>query len=266
MRLKASVTTFHDLFVISGDYSSAEFRARFREQAIDAAQRSDLIICVSEFTARQVSSLLDVNADRIRVIHHGVDQIDPADVLPVAERKNTILFVGAVQRRKNVARLLKAFGELDCEWNLVIAGSTGYGGEEELRELASNPARDRISIRGYIDHVELQELYRSASILAFPSLDEGFGMPVLEGMANGLATLTSNCSAMPEVAGDCAVLVDPYSVDSIASGLKQLIEDAALCERLQKKGLARVRTFRWEESVQETAEVYRELGMSLQTE
>jgi glycosyltransferase involved in cell wall biosynthesis len=250
-----SVSTFHDLFVISGDYSSPEFRDRFAAQARAAAERSDLIIAVSAFTARQVEQLLDVEPSRIRVIHHGVRPVAAEAV----EREPMILSVGAIQRRKNTTRLVEAFEQLDSGWKLVLAGSSGFESEETLQRIARSPRKNDIQVRGYVPAPELEELYRRAAIFAFPSLDEGFGMPVLEAMARGVPVLTSNVSAMPEVAGDAAILVDPRDVTSIADGLRRLTTDSALRDALARAGIARAKEFTWEKAVEATWKVYGEL-------
>jgi glycosyltransferase involved in cell wall biosynthesis len=113
------VATFHDLFVLTGDYSTPEFRARFTGQARDAAARADAIIAVSAFTKRQVVDLLDVPASKVYVVHHGT----PVIAYPRVKREKVVLTVGAVQTRKNTARLIQAFEALDSDWRLVIAGS-----------------------------------------------------------------------------------------------------------------------------------------------
>ena len=222
LRLRRTVATFHDLFVMTGEYSTPEFRERFRAQAEDAARRADLIIAVSEFTRSQVVSLLGVEPSRVRVVHHGTR------ALPVRadRRENVILNVGAIQTRKNIARLVAAFETVDPGWRLVIAGSAGYGADGILERIAASPARDRISVRGYVSLDELARWYGKASVFAFPSLDEGFGMPLLEAMAAGVPILTSNRSALREVAGDAGLLVDPENIDALASGLRHLTEDA----------------------------------------
>src|SRR5262249_20487212 len=115
---RRTVSTFHDLFVMTGDYSSPDFRARFTEQARAAAEKSDLIIAISQFTANQVEELLRVPASRIRVIPHGVRIPRQSQ----ASRENIVLFVGAIQRRKNVARLVKAFERMPPDWRLILAG------------------------------------------------------------------------------------------------------------------------------------------------
>jgi glycosyltransferase involved in cell wall biosynthesis len=252
-----SVSTFHDLFVISGDYSSPEFRDRFAAQARAAAERSDLIIAVSAFTARQVEQLLDVEPSRIRVIHHGVRPV--AQAAQILEREQMILSVGAIQRRKNTTRLIEAFEQVDSGWKLVLAGASGFESQEALQRIERSPRKDEIQVLGYVSDSKLEELYRRAAIFAFPSLDEGFGMPVLDAMARGVPVLTSNVSAMPEVAGDAALLVDPHNIASIAEGLCRLSSDSTLRERLVGAGLARAREFTWEKAVESTWKVYEEL-------
>jgi glycosyltransferase involved in cell wall biosynthesis len=252
-----SVTTFHDLFVISGDYSTPDFRARFTAQARDAARRSDLIIAVSAFTARQIEQLLHVHPSKIRVIHHGARPVPaPALVMP---REPIILSVGAIQRRKNIVRLVEAFEQTPNGWQLLLAGSFGFDSDAARQRIERSPRRGDIQMLGYIADSQLETLYARASIFAFPSLDEGFGMPMLDAMARGVPVLTSNISAMPEVVGDAGLLVDPTDVDSIAAGLYRLTTDTALTVRLVQAGLERAKQFTWEKAVQLTREVYEEL-------
>ncbi len=256
-RHRRTVSTFHDLFVMNGNYSTPEFRARFTEQARAAAERSDLVIAVSHFTARQVEQLLKVDSGRIRVIQHGVQRThQPA---PTANREQMILFVGALQRRKNVARLVEAFEQVPPGWRLALAGSFGFGAEEILARIGSSPRRSDIQVLGYVSEATLTDLYRRASVFAFPSLDEGFGMPLLDAMASGVPVLASNVSALPEVTGDAALLVDPAEAGAIAEGLRKLISDPQVREQLIQKGLARSREFTWENAVEKTWKVYQEL-------
>lgn len=252
-----TVCTFHDLFVISGDYSTPDFRERFAEQARYAAERSDLIIAVSSFTAGQVEQLLHVDPRRIRVIPHGARAVPPAGI--EAPREPIVLCVGAIQRRKNIVRLIEAFEQLRSQWKLVLAGSFGFDSELARERIERSPRRGDIQVLGYVADSELEHLYRRASIFAFPSLDEGFGMPILDAMARGVPVLTSNTSAMPEVAGDAAVLVDPLDTAAIAQGLSRLAADSALRAHLIQAGFARAREFTWEKSVDATWQVYQEL-------
>jgi glycosyltransferase involved in cell wall biosynthesis len=255
---RRTVTTFHDLFVITGEYSTPEFRARFAEQARQAARRSDLIIAISRFTAGQVEEFLAVEPSRIRVIPHGVHV--PPTTGQNAPRPNLVLFVGAIQRRKNIRALVRAFERMPTSWRLALAGAAdGFGAAEELHAVETSPRKGDIDVLGYITHTELEALYRRARIFAFPSLDEGFGMPVLDAMANSVPVITSSRSALPEVAGDAALLVNPEDPEEIAAALVRLASDEALCEDLARRGRERALQFSWEAALTKTWEVYREL-------
>lgn len=258
VRLRKAVSTFHDLFVLSADYSTPEFRSRFQQLAREAAQRSDLIVTVSEFTARQVEQLLGVERSRLRVIPHGV-RFPPRE--PLEERReNLVLHVGAIQRRKNVTRLIQAFEALGPDWRLALAGSFGFGAAEILRQIEGSPRRQSIQVLGYVSAQALAGLYGRARIFAFPSLDEGFGMPVLDAMAWGLPVLTSNRSALPEVAGDAALLVDPTDVEAIRAGLRELAGNEGLRQELARRGKRQAALFTWPAAVSGTWSVYQELG------
>ena len=253
--MRRAVATFHDLFVMTGEYSTPEFRERFTAQARDAAARADLVIAVSEFTKSQVVALLAVEPSKVRVVHHGTRGL----AYPPAARAKVILNVGAIQKRKNIARLVEAFESVDPSWKLVLAGSCGYGSAEILARIARSPVRSRVSVLGYLSPADLAAHYAAAGIFAFPSLDEGFGMPVLEAMAAGAAVLTSRTSALPEVAGDAALLVDPTDTAAIGQALRDLTEREDLRRELAQRGTARARLFTWEKAVRETWDIYREL-------
>jgi glycosyltransferase involved in cell wall biosynthesis len=256
---RRAVSTFHDLFVMgSNDFSTPDFRARFTQLARDAAKRSDLIIAVSQYTADQVIALLQVEPSRLRVVHHG---LAPSIERPLLPREPIIVTVGAMQRRKNTARLVEAFEQLDAPgWRLVLAGpSGGHGADEILARIAQSPKRAAIEIPGFLSDADRQRLYSTASIFAFPSLEEGFGIPLLEAMQAGLPIVTSNTSSMPEVVGDAALCIDPLDSASLATALQRLVDDGALRESLATAGGERVRDFTWERAVARTWSVYQEL-------
>jgi glycosyltransferase involved in cell wall biosynthesis len=256
-RARHTVCTFHDLFVMTAEYSSPEFRARFAAQARQAAESSDLIIAVSSFTAQQVEDLLHVERSRIRVIPHGTHV---ARLAPAAARENLVLTVGAIQKRKNISRLVKAFEQLPTGWRLAIVGAPdGYGAAEELLAVEQSPRRADIDVMGYVSAASLEALYGRAAIFAFPSLDEGFGMPVLDAMARGVPVISSRRSAIPEVAGDAAVLVDPENAEELSAALLRLAGDQALREELARRGRERAARCSWETAVERTWNVYQEL-------
>ena len=254
-RFRRQVATFHDLFVLSGDYSTVEFRQRFAAQAREAAAGADLIITVSRFTADQVEQYLGVPRARIRVVHHGV----PPRAIPDLPREKIVLCVGAIQRRKNQARLVRAFAAMPEDWTLVLAGSEGFEAGETREAIDASRCAARIRVTGYASDEELGRWYARAGIFAFPSLDEGFGMPVLEAMAAEVPVIAGNRSALPEVCGDAAILVDPENQDQLAAALVDLAGDEARRRELVTKGRRHASKFSWKKAVGETAAVYREL-------
>lgn len=254
-RFKRQIATFHDLFVLSGEYSTPQFRERFASQARQAAAGADLIIAVSAFTAGQVERYLNVAPDRIRVIHHGV----LARAVPDVPRERVILCVGTLQTRKNQATLVNAFRVMPAGWKLVLAGSAGYGADEVMREVAASPRIADILVTGFISDSQLACWYGRASIFAFPSRDEGFGMPVLEAMAAGVPVIAGSGSAMSEVCGDAAVLVDPEREEELAGALVQLSGESEFRNALVSRGQEHARRFTWDKAVKSTLAVYREL-------
>ena len=254
-RFRRQAATFHDLFVLSGEYSTPEFRARFAAQARNAAERADLIIAVSAFTGRQVEELLHVPRSRIRVIHHGV----VPRVIPRLSREKAVLCVGALQKRKNQAGLVRAFRALPEDWRLILAGSPGFGADEVMEEIAESSCADRIEVTGYLSEAEMARWYARASLFAFPSFDEGFGMPVLEAMAAGIPVVAGNRAALPEIAGKAAVLVAPESDEQIGEALRILALDENRRNQLAEAGAQHARLFTWRAAVNQTLDAYREL-------
>ena len=254
-RFRRQAATFHDLFVLSGEYSTPEFRARFAAQARNAAERADLIIAVSAFTGRQVEELLHVPRSRIRVIHHGV----VPRVIPRLSREKAVLCVGALQKRKNQAGLVRAFRALPEDWRLILAGSPGFGADEVMKEIAASSCAKRIEVTGYLPETEMARWYARASLFAFPSFDEGFGMPVLEAMAAGIPVVAGNRAALPEIAGKAAVLVAPESDEQIGEALRILALDENRRNQLAEAGAQHARLFTWRAAVNQTLDAYREL-------
>ena len=155
-RFRRQIATFHDLFVLTAEYSTPEFRARFAAQARHAAGASDLVIAVSQFTADQVEEHLGIPQSRIRVIHHGV----LPRLLPQLPREKIVLCVGAIQKRKNQATLVRAFASMPQEWRLILAGSEGFDSDETLAAVRASPASERIAITGYVTRAGTRSLVR----------------------------------------------------------------------------------------------------------
>ena len=263
-RIRApKVATFHDLFALTGEYSTPDFRDRFARLARETAVRADHIVAVSAHTARLVASLLDFPESRITVVHHGIEPLS----VPPPERCERllgelgiegpfVLHMGALQVRKNVERVVKAFEAAGGETQLVLAGSHGYGADRIVAGVERSAARKRIRLTGHVGNEVRAALYASARGLLFPSLEEGFGLPVVEAFSLGLPVIASNVSAMPEVAGNAALLVDPRSVDEIAGALERVLGDDRLCEGLRSQGAERAKAFTWQRCAAETWAVY----------
>ena len=261
------VATVHDLFVLTGEYSTPEFRERFAGLARETAHRAEHIIAVSGHTATQVAERLHFPASRITVVHHGAEPLElPSRARRAEVLKNLgvprpfVLHLGALQVRKNLARIVESFELAGGSTRLVLAGSHGFGAEEILDRIRISRARDRILLVGHVDDEVRGTLFAEAEALLFPSLDEGFGLPVVEAFSAGLPVITSNVSALPEVAGDAAVLVDPYEPEEIAVALKRVLHDSDLRAELRRKGLARARRFTWRRCADETWKVYDRLS------
>lgn len=232
------------------------------------AREADQIICVSQATADDVVKVYGRNQN-LHVIHHGVDHErfrPPAGrEQPSAQMKLTkkygelakpyLLYVGQIQPRKNLNRLIEAFeilAERDEDLQLALAGSHGWLRSSIEKRVKTSGLASRIHMLGRVPEELLVPLYWNAEVYVLPSLYEGFGMPILEAMACGVPVVTSNVSAMPEVAGDSAVLIDPYKARDIARGI-----DQARRERLKLKtlGLDRSASFTWAKCAQKTINV-----------
>ena len=266
-RLRRAVTTFHDLFVFYADFSTPEFRERFTALARDAVARSDCIIAVSHYTAQRVTEHLELPQHRLVVIPEGVDPVPEFSDRELEEFRRQqklefpfLLCVGGVQARKNLRRLVEASERMKGDCRLVLAGVTGYGAEDILKRIQASSVRGKIHLLGYVDDETLAKLYCTATALAFPSLDEGFGLPVLEAMSAGLPVITSNRSALPEVAGDAALLVDPEQTDEIQQALERALCDSKCRQELIEAGRRRAAKFTWEKAAQATLAVYRQVG------
>jgi len=238
------VVTVHDLAVFRHPEAFPPWTRSYSRAAVPGVVRAARrVIAVSEFTRAELVELLRVPEERIRVVPNAVDPAFTAEG-PRAEGEY-VLTVGTLEPRKNLARLAEASRQLGIE--LRVVGARGWGGV--------SPNGSRVRWLGELPDDALARLYRGAAAVAYPSLYEGFGIPVLEAMACGAPVVTSAGGATEEVAGGAAVLVDPLDAASIAAGLEQ-----ALAHRgeLRAQGLGRAAAFSWEDVARRTADVYRE--------
>ncbi len=231
------------------------------------------IMCVSRNVLDLAREYYGIPEERMSVVYNGISEhfrpvpaLERADFLAsLGLEEPYFLFAGRFEPRKNVPRILRAFHrfhhEVDATPRLVLAGNSTWDGdrvEETLEKLALGDAVMRLGT--HIDNERMPALYSGAMALIYPSLWEGFGLPVIEAMACGTPVLTSNLSSLPEVAGDAALLVDPTDVDEIAHGMERLATDDALRNGLIAKGLARAAAFSWRNTARQVLDVYQRFG------
>jgi glycosyltransferase involved in cell wall biosynthesis len=174
--------------------------------------------------------------------------------------KEYILFVGTLQPRKNIAKLVEAFSKIDKDIQLVIVGKKGWLYEEILSAPAKYNVEEKVKFLDFVTDEELPDLYKNALCFVLPSLYEGFGLPVLEAMKNGCPVITSNVSSLPEAGGDAAEYFDPENVDEIAKKIEKVIADKKLREEMIKKGYQQVKKFSWEKTAKDTLKVLEEVA------
>ena len=268
-RFRREVVTVHDAFPITGrDYSTPEFQQRFSALLREAVERAARVITDSEYTALQIQAHCGVEAERIRTIPCGVDEpsetLTPEGRLLERERlvgpgNEMLLSVGNLETRKNLVNALRALALLPERYRLVMVGGDGFGAEAIHAFIKEQGLGRRVVRLGFVPAERLPVLYESGSALLFPSLEEGFGFPVLEAMAHGLPVVTSNTSSLPEVGGDAALYADPLDVEGIARQCTRAVEDDAVRGELIEKGRARARQFTWRRTAEAVLRVYEEV-------
>jgi glycosyltransferase involved in cell wall biosynthesis len=234
-----------------------------------AARRATRVMTVSESSKRDILRFVDAEPDKIDVIYNSYDErfgIEPLeeDVVRVRERfqlhDEFILYAGNVKPHKNLERLIQAFDLVRRRGldhvKLVIIGDEVSKYAALRRAVHRHQLHQYVRFLGYLPETTLAVMYRLAGVFVFPSLYEGFGLPPLEAMASGTPVVTSNVSSLPEVAGDAAILVDPYDPQAIADGIAAVLTDEATRRELRSKGLKRAREFSWEASVRRIRGIY----------
>ncbi|MEZ5285274.1 MAG: glycosyltransferase family 1 protein [Vicinamibacterales bacterium] len=234
-----------------------------------ATRQAERVLTVSEASKRDILRYFAIPPERVEVIYNAIDERflvapDESTTDRVRQRYQLdhpfVLYVGNIKPHKNLERLIDAFGRARADGpdglKLVVVGDE-VSKYPTLRQMVHRHKLDKhVRFLGFQPQETLASFYRLANAFVFPSLYEGFGLPPLEAMACGTPVVTSNVSSLPEVAGDAALLVDPYDVDGIASGLRRILSDEALRADLVARGLARARQFSWSESVARIHAVY----------
>jgi alpha-1,3-rhamnosyl/mannosyltransferase len=262
------VVTVHDAAPLVMPEAFTRRGVTFHRQGFAAAaRRARLVIAVSEFSADEIATHTPIPRDRIRVVPNGVD-LEPATEEGVEAARRAfaiddrpyVFWAGTFQPRKNVRVLLDAFARLDprtVPHRLVLAGPPGWK-PDDGDSLAAQALGDRVRLLGPVGREHLFALFAGADLFAFPSRHEGFGIPVVESMAQGTAVVCADIPALREVAGDAARFVGPDDVDGWADALRVLLTDDAARGRLVVAGTERVGRYSWARCARETVAVYRE--------
>lgn len=266
------VVTVHDLsFLRYPDSFPPVQRTYLRTQVRRSVRRAAQVIAVSEATRQDLINLFGVPAQRVDVVYNGIDvafRPAPEDQVTQFRRQkglpeHFILHVGTLEPRKNLVRLVHAFRlvrEQKKRWSdlkLVLVGGKGWYYGEIFEAVHQLHLDDAVLFPGFVADNELPWWYRAATVFAYPSLLEGFGLPVVEAMACGTPTVTSALSSLPEIAGDAALLVDPTSEHGLAMALYQVLTDPRLARDLRERGLRQAARFSWRHTAFQTANVYR---------
>jgi len=262
------VSVVHDLTPLSHpEWHAARTLVGFVPMWERTVERAARFVCVSDTTARDLVRRYPETAVRVRVARNGVDAeyFAPADDPPAREEARRryaagrpfVLYLGTLEPRKNVETLVTACERLWARGkafpDLVLAGGSGWKSDGLLARIGRSPFRDRIHLAGYAPRDAARALYRSASVFAYPSLEEGFGLPLLEAMACGTPSVSSDAEALVEVGGDAALRAPALDAPALARALERALDDEALRERLRTDGPARASLFRWEDAARKTA-------------
>lgn len=265
--LSRRVVTIHDLTLITMPELHTLGRKLVFPFFIKHALRfAESLIFVSQATENDAASIVPVSQAIKAVIPLGVD---PKMYNAIYSRQILnehgvtspfLLFLGTIEPRKNIGRLIEAFDKVAEEYellSLVIVGKRGWKYQDVFQRIESSKFRKRILVLGYATEQEKASFLQHSTALVFPSLYEGFGLPVLEGMAAGTPVITSNLSSLPEVGGDAAILVDPFSSEAIADAVRKILDDPQMANAMRVKGKSRAEEFSWQRVAAETYALYR---------
>lgn len=258
IKAKKIVTTVHDFsFILYRDFHPKERIEYIEKYFFNNLDRSDMIITGSEYTKREILKYTKFKEDKIVVIYHGIEhnlfkvyqKIELGFDLP----SKFILSVGSIEPRKNLLRLLKAYQglplEIKDEYKLLLVGFSGWENSEIISLIKE--LEEYVQYLGFISDEELAQVYNLATLFVYPSLYEGFGLPVLEAMACGTAVVSSGLSSLPEVGGDAPLYCDPYSITDIQEKIVSTLADSSKRDSMVEKGLAQAQKFSWQKSAQE---------------
>lgn len=266
------VVTVHDVsFVRHPEFFSLRDRLVLSALVPRSARAARAVLTDTEFTKRDLIEMYALPSQKIIVTPYAAaarfrPSTDAAALAAIREKYQTsehfILAVGNLQPRKNLSRLVEAYAHARQTYalphKLVLVGPSHWKASAVTRAIAANEVREHVLLTGFVAEDDLRLLYNAADVFVFPSLYEGFGLPILEAMACGTPVVASNAAAVPEVAGDAARLFDPQDTHELAEALSEVVANVELRDTLKQKGLARAQKFSWRETARQTLAVYRE--------
>ena len=270
-----NVTTIYDLTtLLFPEYHTNLVRETQAKKFHFIQTQADAVITISKSAKQDVVEHLGLAPSQVHVVYGGVDSsYRPLPHTVVAETSSSvglvpqeyILSVGTIEPRKNLVRLIQAYHQVRRKFplltpKLVHAGMKGWMYQDVLTQVHTLDLEDDVIFLGRVESELLPVLYNGARLFVYPSIYEGFGLPVLEAMACGAPVITSNTSSLPEVAGDAAILVDPYDVTQIAAAMEQMLTDKDQRDTLKQRGLARSAQFTWEATARKTLKVYEDIS------
>lgn len=263
-RLPPTVVTIHDL----GYHRYPKAHTRFQRAYLEWSTRWSVaaateVIAVSRATAADLVRWAGAPADKVSVVYEAAPEltVPPPRAREAVRSRYALarpyaLYVGTIQPRKNLSRLIEAYARLpDPGWDLVLAGGRGWLSDALYAQATTSGVAGRVHFPGYIPDSDLPGLLAGATCFCFPSLFEGFGLPVLEAQSLGVPVMTANSSSLPEIAGDAALYVDPTDVDAIAAAMLRLSQDEELRRQLIAAGYENVKRFSWDKAARETLAV-----------
>jgi len=265
------VFTVHDLSpLLRPEFYDPRVRRKLRFLIRRGIERAKIVLCISETTREHVIQEFQVSEERLAVAYHGVNpRFSPGSAATARQSvRDTfgiggryMLFLGKIEARKNVARLLEAFARFRRssgeDIKLVLAGRRHWGVNDIDEQIARLKLGESVIETGFVADDMVPELYRAAEFMIFPTLWEGFGLPLLEAMACGTPVITSNVSSLPEIAGAAAIQIDPLDTDAIADAMARVSSDDLLRNSLREHGFSRAREFTWEKTAAATMAAYR---------
>ncbi len=254
--------------LLEGAYP-ARFKARYKMQVDHAVKHADIVVTISEAARKDILAYFTVDPEKIKVIYPGFDEStftpekDPENDSGVLHGHGInypyILYLGALENKKNIPRLIEAFEkvkkDVDIPHRLVLGGKRSWNDVEIFKKIDGSPVRNDISYIGYVPYRDLPVLLRNADVFVFPSLSEGFGIPPLEAMACGVPVITSDSSSLPEVVADAGLLVDPHDVDMMAGAVSRVLSDRELRLDMINRGLQRAKLFSWQKAAQDMLDI-----------